>query len=191
MTTSNTTDPTLIRRSAGGDTQAFETLVRRHQASVYRFLLTVAEEEAEAQDALQECFVAAWRSAGTFSGDGSARGWLLTIARNALSRAHRRRAGEPTSFEPLEALGARAGWGSVGNPDAELDRLAARESVQRAMSALSSEEREVLTLRDLEGFSGGEVVGMLSISPSAMKSRLHRARLKLVAELKEMDDGKA
>jgi RNA polymerase sigma-70 factor (ECF subfamily) len=55
------------------------------------------------------------------------------------------------------------------------------------MTALSGEERQVLTLRDLEGFSGGEVAEMLSISVSAMKSRLHRARLKLVAELEEAD----
>lgn len=188
MTKSDATDRTLIERSASGDTDAFEALVRRHQASVHRFLLTVAEEEAEAQDALQECFVAAWRSAGTFSGNGSARGWLFTIARNAVNRAHRRRAGEPSSFEPLEALGARAGWGTPFNPDAELDRLAAREQVQRAMKALTSEEREVLTLRDLEGFSGGEVAEMLSITVPAMKSRLHRARLKLVAEIEEADD---
>ena len=187
MTTPDATDRSLIERSASGDTQAFETLVRRHQASVYRFLLTVAEEEAEAQDALQECFVAAWRGAGTFSGDGSARGWLFTIARNAVNRAHRRRAGEPSSFEPLEALGAKAGWGNDINPDAVLDLLAAREQVRRAMTALTGEERQVLTLRDLEGFSGGEVAEMLSISVSAMKSRLHRARLKLVAELEEAD----
>ncbi len=56
------------------------------------------------------------------------------------------------------------------------------------MAVLSGEEREVLTLRDVEGFSGGEVAEMLSISLPAMKSRLHRARLKLVAELEEIGD---
>lgn len=178
-------DRDLLQAAAGGDREAFDRFVRRHQASVFRFLRSIASGEADAEDALQEAFLSAWRGAGTYQGGASARGWILTVARNSLLRASRRRVGEPSAFEALDALGAQAGWGD-GDP---LESLIRRDLLGRAMAALDAHDREILILRDLEEFPGEEVAEMLGVGVPAMKSRLHRARLRLVAKLKEMAHG--
>lgn len=178
-------DDALLAATAAGDRSAFETFVKRHQAPAFRYLRGLAPDVADAEDALQETFLGVWRSASTYRGGPSARGWVLTIARNALRRAYRRHAGEPERFEPLDELGVRAGW---GRPDDVLDKLANRDLIARALERVPPEQREVLLLRDIEGMSGNEVAHVLGLSVPAMKSRLHRARLELVAGLRELAD---
>lgn len=178
-------DPDLLRRSASGEGAAFKEFVERHQASVFRFIQTLTSERADAEDALQETFLAAWRSAATFRGDASARAWVLTIARNAVRRQHRRRVGEPAEFLSLDELGLHAGWGSQATPEELFARPEDRAMLERALASLSKEDRQILILRDLEGFSGEETAELLDLSLAAEKSRLHRARLRLTAALKE------
>jgi RNA polymerase sigma-70 factor (ECF subfamily) len=177
-------DRRLLLDASLGDRGAFERFVQRHEAAVFRLLRSSAAAEADAEDALQDAFVAAWRGAGSYRGGASARGWILTIARNALRRSRRRRVGEPSTFEPLEELGLQAGWGR----DDTLEGLARREVLDRAMQMLGEEEREVLVLRELEDLPGEEVAEMLGITVVAMKSRLHRARLRFLAALREVTD---
>jgi RNA polymerase sigma-70 factor (ECF subfamily) len=155
---------------------------------VLRYLRTLAAHDTDAEDALQDAFVAAWRGAGAFRG-GAARSWLLTIARHALHRLHRRRAGEPAVHLSLDELGCLAGWGADDSP---LDRLAARDdraALARALDRLPGAERETLVLRDLEEMPGEEVARMTGVTLAAMKSRLHRARLHLAALVREELDG--
>lgn len=180
-------DHELLRLSAEGDREAFGVFMDRHVDPVHRFLMSLGAGPADTEDALQECFVSAWKSAGSFRGDASARSWLLTIARNALRRQHRRRAGEPDTMEPLEELGARAGWGTSASFDWTFE---VRDELYWALGKLPEEEREVVVLRDLEGFSGTEAAEMLGSSLAAMKSRLHRGRLRLMSVLRaeEEDD---
>lgn len=179
-------DAQLLDAAARGDRAAFHVFVDRYQAPLFRYLTALAGSEADAEDALQEAFVAAWKGADGFRGGPSARGWLFTIGRNALHRAHRRRVGEPASFEAMEQLGARAGW---GQEDDVLEGLARKDLLARALDRLPAEDREILVLRELEGFSGEEAAQMLGLGLAAMKSRLHRARLKLVAALREVGHG--
>lgn len=149
----------------------------RHADAVHRLLLSLGAGRDDAEDALQECFVSAWLSAGTFRGTASARAWLFSIARNALHRQHRRRAGEPAEMEGLEALGAAAGWGAQSD---FRHRFEMRDELEWALSRILPEEREVVVLRDLEGLSGEEAAEVLELSVAAMKSRLHRGRLRLM-----------
>ena len=178
-------DAELLRRAAAGDATAFEGFVERHQAAVYRLIRAIAPGPADAEDALQETFLACWRSAGTFAGGASARRWVLTIARNAARRLYRRRRGEPTDFVSLDQLGREAGWGVTDPPTAWDERADPREALEAALMRLTTEEREVLIMRDLEGLSGEETARALHLTVPAMKSRLHRARLRLAATLRE------
>jgi len=179
-------DLTLLRRAGAGDGDAFERLVTRHQAPVHRFARTLTDDEAAAEDALQETFVAAWRGAAAFRGDASVRSWLFTIARNAVHRQFRRPAGAPApeDVEPLDELGVRAGWGT-SDPEAGAIRRQRRDSVARALEALHTDDRRVIILRDLEQLSGEEAAAVLGLSLPALKSRLHRARLRFAARLRE------
>jgi RNA polymerase sigma-70 factor (ECF subfamily) len=179
---------TALERAAEGDRRAFERFVEEHEAAVLRYIRTQTRDPDVVEEALQETFIAAWRSADTFRDDGSPRAWLLTIARNAVRRWYRRPAGAPDTFEPLDAVAVRAGWGR--DPDEEwTDRIAARQVVERGFEALSAEDREVLVLRDLEGFGNGDVAEMLGLSLAAVKSRVHRARLRFMESVRGIDEG--
>lgn len=175
-------DAELLRKTAAGDREALEAILDRHEGAVFRLARALTGNDATAEDVLQETFLSVWRNAGAFAGNDSARAWILTIARNAAHRQFRRHAGEPQELEPLDV-----GWGSIDADFAE--RIANRELVSIGFDGLMPEEREVLMLRDVEGFSGEEVAEILGLTLAAMKSRLHRARLHFVANLRSAVHG--
>ncbi len=177
-------DAALIARAAGGDARAFEELVDRRSPSLFRYLRSLARREADAEDALQETFLAIWKEGKRQRAGGDARAWMFAIARNALFRLQRRRAGEPSDFEPLETLGSRAGWGAEISPEHIAARAQERELVAAALASLPEADRDVLLLRDVEGFSGEQTAEILGLTLANAKTRLHRARLRLTAELK-------
>lgn len=176
-------DLAALQRVAQGEKRAFGAFVRRHKDAVYRYARALCREHAAAEDVLQETFVSAFRHAGAFRAEGSARGWLFRIARNQAATARRRRVGEPARHEPLEVLGAEAGWGATA--EHPLEALATREALTVALARLAEEDQEILLLRDVEGLSGDEAARVTGLSVSAMKSRLHRARLRLAVELRK------
>ena len=183
------TDGELLSRTAAGDHTAFSEFVGRHQGAVYRFLSTHTGSSADCEDALQETFLAAFRGCESFRGEGSARSWLFGIARNLSRRIYRKRVGEPDEMVPLEELGLQAGWGRPAWTGSFAESLERRDTLEKALARLSPDEREILILRELEGFSGEETAKVLGLSLAAMKSRLHRARLKLTAVLVGGDHG--
>ncbi|MBL0170046.1 MAG: RNA polymerase sigma factor [Gemmatimonadaceae bacterium] len=178
-------DVALLRRTASGDTTAFDAIVEAHQSAVGRFLTSLGV--ADLDDALQETFIAAWRSAGTYQGTGSVRSWLLSIARNVHRHGARRRVNEPATFVSLDVLAERAGWGCDPAESRRVDLSMARDVLEHALAILPDEEREILVLRELEELSGEETAQLLQISLAAMKSRLHRARLHLAAVVRRLD----
>jgi len=180
-------DPGLLAQAAAGDTRAFDAFVLRHQDAVWRFVRSLTRDPAAAEDALQETFLSAWRDASGFQGAPSALGWLFTIARHAVYRQFRGRTGEPARFESLADLGEAAGWGAEPHP---LDTLAAQDEVGRALARLTLEDREVLVLRELEGFTLEECAAQLDLGLPALKSRLHRARLRFIAHVRGEHHGK-
>jgi len=176
-------DRALARRAATGDREAFATLVARHQASVYRLARHIAGSRDDAEDVLQQTFLSAWQGVSGYRGESSVRTWLLTITRNAAVTRRGRLAREPLDATPLDDLGIRAGWGGP-NPEQLAVAAEQRELLAAALAGLAADEREILTLRDLEGLAGEDVAAMLGLSTTAMKSRLHRARLRLAAAVK-------
>lgn len=179
------TDAALLAASAAGDTGAFETFMRRHQTPVSRYLRTYTGT-ADVDDAVQETFIAAWRGASAYRGEGAARAWLYTIGRHTVHHHVRRRVDEPAQVESLEQLAEQAGWGSLPEVPADADPSGMRELLHVALSRLPADERELLTLRELDGFSGDEAAAVLQISVAAMKSRLHRARLRLAVIARQL-----
>jgi len=182
----NQLDKELLYQSMGGDRQAFLGFTRRHQAAVLRFCRTLSASAEDAEDVLQETFLTAWRKAGTFEGRGSARSWLFTIARRKVYRAARAsQAIAAGAVESLEELGVAAGWGGSGS--GERFGLDEQLEVRRAFNSLSPADRQILILRDLEGLSNAEAATVLGVELPALKSRLHRARLRLMSRLAEGD----
>ncbi len=176
------TDQALIARTAEGDRRAFEQLVERHAAAVLR-LATAASDPSTAEDVMQQTFLSVYQQAASFRAEASVRTWLLTIARNTAFRLHGKTQREDLVEEPLTQLGVQAGWGS-DDPEAIAIASERKGALRRAMASLSAEDQEVLILRDLEGLRGSEAAEVLGISLRALKSRLHRARLRLAASLR-------
>ncbi|MBF0353273.1 MAG: RNA polymerase sigma factor [SAR324 cluster bacterium] len=179
-------DYDLIKRIALNDHSALDVLVNRYQNHVYRFLVSLTGNETLAEEALQETFIALWRSAQSFQGTGSVRAWIFQIARNAISRQYRLRKDEPHDFVSLDELGQQAGWGQEPMQDNMDDLKEKRELLEVAMNALAPEDREILILRDLNGLTGDETAELLQMSLQAVKSRLHRARLRLMKHMREV-----
>lgn len=179
------TDADVVRFAVAGDQAAREEIVRRHQAAVFRLARGLTPDGAAAEDVLQETFISALAALPGFRGESSLRSWLLAITRNA-AHHHRVRAARftPRSDDDLSSLAADAGWAST-DPEAMIARVQERQQLESAIASLDVEDREVLLLRDVEGVSGEETAAILTLSIPAMKSRLHRARLRLVAQLRK------
>lgn len=178
----------LIAAASRGDRRAFAALVALHRGPVLRFARALAGNGPNADDVFQESFLAAWRGLADYRGEATFRSWLFTITRRTAWRERRRGAREePSTAERLSALGGAAGWGDESPGPSLTDRLTARDLLQRAFEALPAEERAVIVLRDLEGLTGDEAAAVVGVSLAALKSRLHRARLRLAAELRRLD----
>ena len=167
-------DRILVAAAQDGDLDAFEALVRRHQAAVYRVGLRMLGSPADAQDAAQETFVRAWRSLGRFRRDSAVSTWLYRIVtRRCLDLIAARR-----PAEAIEDVELDAGLDTAGTVE-QRERLGA---VTRAIAALPGEQRASLVLREFEGLSYEEVAAVLETSVPAIKGRIHRARLGVLKE---------
>lgn len=172
-------DETLIGRTAAGDPSAFDRLVRRHQAAVYRFARAAAPADGDAVEILRETFLAARRAAPRHRDETSARPWLLALARQVIDRRHPR--SRESDLTPLRELARTAGG------DGAVDESG--PAVETAFAALPPEDREILTLCDREYLTVDEAARVTGLSDAAVRTRLHRARLRLLARLKEGPHG--
>ncbi|MCA9588440.1 MAG: sigma-70 family RNA polymerase sigma factor [Myxococcales bacterium] len=183
-------DDVLVARAASGDRAAFTEVVARHGPAVRRVARAITGDDALADDVTQDALVAAMRAASTYRADaGSVRTWLLTIARNTAKRARRRPREEPRGElddAALMALGLDAGWGREG-PELSFEHAEQLEALARAVASLPEEDREIIVLRDVEQLPGEDAAQLIGLTLAAMKSRLHRARLRLLAALREGD----
>ncbi|MCA9505923.1 MAG: sigma-70 family RNA polymerase sigma factor [Myxococcales bacterium] len=177
-------DRRLLARAAQGDRRAFDELVERHSDALFRFLRMLLHRDEAAEDALQETWIAVHRAAADYRGEGRFVSWLFTIARHRALRQLDARPTTPVDEASLDTLGLEAGWGEPGDPESLASEAERAERLRAALEALGAEDRAVLVLHDLEGLSGPESAEVLGLSLAATKSRLHRARLRLLAELR-------
>ena len=178
----------LVQQAVAGDAAAFSALVTMWRAPVFRFARRLLHDDAAAEDVLKDTFLTAHQRLSTWRGEGSFKSWLFAVARSHVLMQQRRRVGEPKTYEPMESLtelGAEAGWGQQMDPQLLTERLEQHTLFEHALASMDQEEREVLMLRDVEGLSGEETAAALGLTLAAMKSRLHRARLRLVAAVKK------
>lgn len=179
-------DRQLIQRFRAGDPAAFEALFTRYAERVHRFGFRLCGDRADAEDVLQDTFLAAFRGLGRFEGRAQLSTWLYRIAASACFKRRRRRKGEPRRSLSLEALLPRRDFADrSGQPERMLERKQLNAAVKRAVGALPPPYRAALVLRDMEGLSAEDTATALGLTVAAVKSRLHRARL---AVRKALDD---
>lgn len=178
------TDEQLIQACAGGDREAFAVLVARYHRALLRYLMTAAGSRDDAEDLLQETFLAAWKNAGGFRAEASVKTWLYVLARNLAFQSRRHADRMPEADTPIEELGLAAGWGSA-SPETAAIQSQQRERLAKALASLPGPDREILLLRDVEGLPGEQTAVILGLALPAMKTRLHRARLRLMATIRK------
>lgn len=162
-------DPGTVRAAAGGDLRAFELLVRTYQAPVWRFLRRFLADDALAEDVTQETFVRVHAKLRSYDGRSRFSSWLFAIARNAgidAVRSRDRRTRRESGQAPAPVASPEAGT--------ELDA---------ALAALSIDLREALLAVEVLGLSYVEAAALLGVPAGTVKSRVHRARERLLGWL--------
>ncbi|HET7362842.1 MAG TPA: RNA polymerase sigma factor [Burkholderiales bacterium] len=182
----------LAARAAHGDSAAFEALMRRHNRMLFRTARAILRDDAEAEDALQEAYLQAYRSLASFRGDAQLSTWLARIVANeALQRLrkHSRRA----DIVPLQpAAGAELEQVMDRDMDKAPETTAARHEMRRLLEsqidALPDAYRTVFMLRAVEELSVEETAAVLDMPPATVRTRLFRARSMLREALAQKID---
>jgi RNA polymerase sigma-70 factor (ECF subfamily) len=168
-------DHRLLRRAREGDVHAFEQLVREHQHRLYTLAARELGSSADADDAVQETLVRAWKGLPRFRGDASFSTWLYRICLNAITDQRARR-----------ARGSGAGLEDAVEPADPRDRIAERElsgALQDALSRLDESYRTPVLLYDVLGRSYAEIAEVLGVAEGTVKSRIFRGRAELARQL--------
>ncbi|WP_331767002.1 sigma-70 family RNA polymerase sigma factor [Embleya sp. NBC_00896] len=156
----------LIVAAKGGDVEAIAALVSGSHPHVRRFAHSLCASPEDAEDAAQEALIILYRKIGMLRASGALASWMFRIVRNECLRRSRLILRDSA---PAPETAARSAEDEV------LERLEAGR-VAAAIAALPADQRRVLIMRDVQGYSGRMVAEALGLSTAAMKSRLHRAR---------------
>ena len=183
-------DLALVERLRVGDAGALEALMERYASRVYRLAHGILRNAADAEEVVQDVFLTLFRKIHTFEGRAALTSWIYRVTTNAalIKRRGRKTDREvsidaelPTFLPDGHRAGdralVRADWSQT--PEAELLSQETRAILERAIDELPAPYRTVLVLRDVEGLSSEEVAEIVGDSVSAVKSRLHRARMAL------------
>jgi RNA polymerase sigma factor (sigma-70 family) len=178
-------EQSLVRRVVAGDRGAFERLMRRYNQRLYRLARATLRDRTEAEDALQDAYVAAYRSMNQFRGDSAFSTWLTRLVLNEclarLRRDARRQNVVPlvTSTPATEAELDNVAAQDADLPDSVLNRMQVREMLERKLDGLPDSYRTVFVLRSVEDMTVEEVARILEISEATVRIRHFRARAML------------
>lgn len=163
----------LIEQAKKGDADAFAQLYLEQAPRVYALCLRMCGNDADAQDAVQEVMLKAWRHLGRFRQHSSFSTWLYRIALNTCRDMLRRQKTPAVSIELMEESGRQ-----LCHPGFE-DASARRQELEQALARLSYSHRMMVVLRDIQGLSYEEIAGTLHLPVGTVRSRLNRARTQL------------
>lgn len=162
-----------LARAQEGDAQAFAQLVEHYQKPVFNLCYRMLGDPYEAEDAAQESFLRAFKAIRRYDPDRKFSTWLLSIAANFCIDQHRRRC--PVTV-PMDAVAPGELSGKVEGVESNVLQRESQAYIQRLLLSLSAQDRAAIVLHYWHGYSYEEIAAQLSLTESALKSRMHRAR---------------
>jgi len=184
------TDEDLVGLCLERDEAAVRELTRRHNRRLFRLARGIVRDESEAEDVVQAAYVRAFTGLDRFRGDAMFGTWIARITINeALGRLRRRRPTVPWDAEPEDQLQARiltfpqASRGQ--DPEATMVQRELVAALERAIDALPEPFRVVFIARLVEGLTIEDTAALLDLKPQTVKTRVHRARQRLRADLEK------
>lgn len=191
--TSEAPDGELAARAATGDSSAFEVLMRRHNRTLFRTARAILRNDAEAEDALQEAYLQAYRALPGFRAEARFGTWLVRIVANeALVRL--RKEARRAQIVPMQSADATAGLEKLPDdpmeqrPEPSAERAQMRRLLETRIDALPDAYRTVFVLRAVEELSVQETAAVLQIPEATVRTRFFRARSLLREALAQQID---
>jgi len=181
--TQGDSDATLVGRVLGGDVDAFGGLVARHRERGMRFAAAMLGDAADAEEALQDAFVRAYRSLRTCREPARFDAWFMRILVNRCRTRGAMRGRAARLFVSDESAVERAAARPGGDPDW-------REEIDRALARLDAMQREAFVLKHVEGLEYEEMARLTGARVPALKMRVKRACDRLRVLLREVDDAR-
>lgn len=180
-------DRDLVQEARQGSHAAFEELVRRHSERAFRAAYRVVRDPDTAEEVLQEALIKAYRGIRNFESRSAFYTWLYRIVVNLALDRRRRDRGDSAEWNDEVALHAdpRAVVPQASDPEVDSRRAEIRRLVARGVQELPDGQRDVLLLREVDGLSYGEIATTMRISKGTVMSRLHYARRKMEAFLRQ------
>ena len=188
-------DARLVELTQGGDTRAFDELVKRYRDKVYRLAYKILRHEDDAAEALQDAFLSAFRGLKNFKAESTFSTWLYRVTTNAALMKYRKRREGHISLEQSQSRDENshpielADWSAL--PPEELEDQETWDVLSEAVEQLPEDLRIVFLRRDWLEESNAEVADGLGLTVAAVKSRLHRARIQLRDRLSRHFAGKS
>lgn len=170
-------DQQLIAKALQGSLQAWEVLVRRHEARIYNFCLRLTGDADDAMDLMQEVFLGIYNNLGSFRGEAQFSSWVFRIAHNkAVDLVRRRRASPVVDLDEEllpEPVSAKHG------PAEQFQVAQHNQRIQRMLQQLNMEQRRVVELKVYQTMTFDEIAELEQISPNTAKTRFYAALKKL------------
>ena len=165
----------IVHRAQQGDAEAFGQLVEAYQGQVYRLALHMGLSPADAEEAAQEAFLAAWKGLPRFRGDSRFSTWLYQLATHAAIDLMRREKKYRDNSDIEDTVLVDTG----ASPQEAVEKQERQSAVQKALQALSPQAREILLLRYQAELGYEEIGAALALPSGTVKSRINRAKAQL------------
>ncbi|HFE63037.1 RNA polymerase subunit sigma-24 [candidate division KSB1 bacterium 4484_188] len=180
------TDEQLIARFQQGDVQAFDILVRRYKDQLLNYIFRFVGNRSDAEDIVQETFLRVYKNKHYYKEIAKFSTWVYTIAGN-LAKTELRRRKRHKIFSVSNFVNEDRDFDipdTDHSPERKVDGTLKEDIIQKAIDKLPPKFKEVIILRDVQGFAYEEISQILSIPLGTVKSRVNRGRLKLQEDLK-------
>jgi RNA polymerase sigma-70 factor (ECF subfamily) len=182
-------ESSFVLRLKANEDAAYDELVRNYHGQIFHVAFRMLGDSGDAADVAQEIFLKVFRNIGGFKGESSLKTWIFRIAFSEIlnrlrwwKRRHRQSTVSLDAEQSVNGNGNGNGYHISDvrpTPEQALESKEQEEAIQKALEKLSGDHRSIIILRDIEGFSYGEIADVLGVSIGTVKSRLARGRADL------------